>query len=244
VSIFGCLGKLAVVLDSRTLKVEDFADLPSPPGIRHWESKLPDDVGMLGNDTVGCCTAVGYVDLEQTWTAEASERWIPRTQEVLSAYGSYSGWTPSDPSSDRGADMLTALKYFRANGVGGRRPPGAFMKLEHRDPDVVKAVINFFGGVYVGAELPVSSQTDLGWTDISSPVGSWGGHCMAGVGYDRGEVTFLTWGRKQRATWQWWTRYVDEAYAIVSPDWLETDGLAPSGLDVEKLNAALKKLAA
>jgi hypothetical protein len=38
------------------------------------------------------------------------------------------------------------------------------------------------------------------------------------------------------------TSDVDELYAILSPDWTGSDKLAPSGLDVDKLVAALGKL--
>jgi hypothetical protein len=39
-------------------------------------------------------------------------------------------------------------------------------------------------------------------------------------------------------TWSFWERYVDEAYALISPDFLE-GGKTPNGLDLASLKADL-----
>ena len=43
-------------------------------------------------------------------------------------------------------------------------------------------------------------------------------------------------------TWPAWDTYVTECYAVLSPDWYNADGLAPSGFDVAGLRAALAAL--
>jgi hypothetical protein len=55
-----------------------------------------------------------------------------------------------------------------------------------------------------------------------------------------GSITCITWGRTKKMTWAWFDRYCSEAYALVSKDWIETSGLAPSGFDLQALENDLK----
>lgn len=48
----------------------------------------------------------------------------------------------------------------------------------------------------------------------------------------------MTWGRLQDLTWQFLERYCDEAYCILSADFLDGDK-APNGFDLEGLKAEL-----
>jgi len=45
-------------------------------------------------------------------------------------------------------------------------------------------------------------------------------------------------GRLQELTWRFWDRYCEEAYCILSPDFLD-GGQAPNGFDLEALRADL-----
>lgn len=44
---------------------------------------------------------------------------------------------------------------------------------------------------------------------------------MPVVAYDSRSLTVVTWGALQTMTWGFWAAYCDEAYAILSPDYLE-----------------------
>ena len=68
--------------------------------------------------------------------------------------------------------------------------------------------------------------------------GSWGGHAVNVVAYDDRTLTVVTWGRLQEMTWAFWERYVDESYAIISPDFLDA-GKAPNGFDLAALRRDL-----
>lgn len=239
-----CLGKHPPRQDPRTLRLERYlqiGDLPSPPPARDWFSKLPSDLGMMQNDQHGDCTCASAGHLIQLWTSQIGMIQTPSDQAILDAYRAVSGWDGS-PTTDTGANMIDALNYWRKVGIGDHKI-GAFVKLNHLDMDHIQTATEMFGGVYVGASLPKSAK-DLTrpWVDIKDSVGSWGGHCLALGGYDRTFVCFATWGQRQYASWDWWMRYVDEAYAIVSQDWMDDHGLAPSGLDMETLTADLGKI--
>ena len=68
--------------------------------------------------------------------------------------------------------------------------------------------------------------------------GAVGGHAVNVVRYGRNGLTVVTWGRVQELTWSFWNRYCDEAYCILSDDFLEK-GNAPNGFDLAALEADL-----
>jgi hypothetical protein len=67
-----------------------------------------------------------------------------------------------------------------------------------------------------------------------------GGHGVYLCGYDEDGLTCMTWGKKQRMTWDFWDARIDEAYGIVDnrDEWLGED----SPVDVEKLDAYLQEI--
>ena len=99
------------------------------------------------------------------------------------------------------------------------------------------------GGLYIGLALPLSAQREQTWdwngslTGDDRP-GSWGGHAVDVVRYSAGSLTAVTWGRLQDLTWPFWDRYVDEAYCILSNDFLSSKR-APNGFDLDALKADL-----
>jgi hypothetical protein len=152
-----------------------------------------------------------------------------------------------DPSTDQGVVLLDALRYWRNVGISGHKV-GAYMKVDHHNIDHVKIAINLFGGVYMGANLPASAQGKPQWSGGRGVLrgddapGSWGGHCMWAPKYDRSGVGFVTWGTRQPADWQWWVDYVDEAFAVVSIDWVSGSKTAPNGFNLAKLQSYLTSL--
>ncbi len=106
----------------------------------------------------------------------------------------------------------------------------------------MEAVVNLTGSLYVGVDLPLSAQRQTVWDvapagqhDSSYAPGSWGGHAMTMLGYDRLHVTFITWGAVKIATIEWFRTYVSEAWAMIDDLWLRDDGLTPSGFDAAAL---------
>lgn len=239
------LGKLAPREDARTLRFAKYVDssLPRPPrvvdnshGIEAW--------GMMGNDELGDCTCAAVGHLVQDWTANASSEVTIIDDDIIRLYEAVGGYKPGDPSTDNGAVCVDVLNYWRKSGVPGEGDKiAAYVALTPGDYTHVDDAIYLFGGAYVGLQLPLSAQGQTVWSQSSGPdatAGSWGGHCVAVVGYDGSGLTCVTWGRLQRMTWGFWHTYCDEAYAVLDKDWLKADAIAPSGLNLAALMADLR----
>lgn len=74
--------------------------------------------------------------------------------------------------------------------------------------------------------------------------GSWGGHSVWAVAADATDrsITVISWGQSYRVERGFRLAYMSEAWAIISPEWLKPDAVAPSGLNLAQLQADLVKL--
>jgi hypothetical protein len=237
------LGKLAPKHDSRTLKFKSYFDkLPPIPTAVDWTPKVA-DWKMLANDEVGDCTIAAAGHLEMLWTSQTSTEYIPTDAETLAAYTAITGYNPQDPNSDNGAVELDVLNYWRNTGFGSRPPILAYMQINPTVIDHVKASIALFGGCYVGIQVPASAQDDfsngLPWTNTNDN-NIEGGHAIILVAYDQNYVTCVTWGALQKISYPWLAKYMEEAYAVLSPDWIAANGSAPSTFNLAQLQADLK----
>jgi hypothetical protein len=124
------------------------------------------------------------------------------------------------------------------------------VQLEPKNVIQAKDAVNLFGSCYIGVALPdfaVQPGTDFLKTPwVVPPKGPVGdaapnpdnGHCIPAVGYDDRNLYVVTWGALKMMSWQFYQTYMDEAFAVLSPDWISAKlGKAPSGFDM----AALKQ---
>jgi hypothetical protein len=162
----------------------------------------------------------------------------PSEDEILRVYQILS-------PGDDGCVLLDVLNYWRRNCICGTQL-GAYAAVNPRDADEVKVCLEIFGGLYGGAMLPLAAQRQSVWDvgpttgPLSFAPGSWGGHCIPFGKYDARTVRCVTWGAVKDATWPWLVEYVDELYALISPDWLDGSGKTPEGLDLATLQQDLE----
>lgn len=241
------LGKLAPKHDARTFKLKKLllpGALPAPPVMVDWSVKLPTDVGMFKNDVVGDCAEAECGHMIQVWTSNESTTVTPTDDDIIAAYSAITGYDPGDASTDKGTILLDALNYWRQTGIAGHKI-GAYVQVDHTNIQEVKTALDLFGGLCTGAALPVSAQSAIGssWSQVSqNDIGTWGGHALCACAYDEYGITYLTWGKRQMATWDWFTTYADEVYAIVSADWVSGTKPAPNGFDLDTLLSDLAEL--
>lgn len=213
-------------------------ELPAPPPSADWISTVPSGAwGMLGNDAVGDCTCAGVAHQRiGTVYTNQGETLAVTTAETLALYSAVTGYTPDDPSSDRGALCQTVLEYWRRHGFLGEKPV-AFAKVDVSNADEVRQAISLVGQLYCGFDVPSSAmdQFDAGqpW-DVVRGAQIEGGHCVTVGAYDADGLTCVTWGQTQRMTWRFFEKYFDEAWVVLGPD----DINPATGEDRDKLNLA------
>lgn len=240
------LGKLEYKHDDRTLMLARYVDGATlPPTPSHFTLPHPPAAWpMFHNDQIGDCTCAAVGHMLEGWTSALGAEINVTDDQVIAAYRAVSGYDPSTGANDNGAVELDMLNFWRHTGVAGRRI-SAFASVDVATKGLLEAACWLFGGLYIGVALPAGAERMNGvWslpTRHTGPAwepGSWGGHAVNVIGYDRYGVTLITWGEKWRMTWGFWRAYVDEAWAIISNDWL-TGGHTLAGFDAAQLAADL-----
>jgi hypothetical protein len=223
------LGKAPKRHDHRNLILARYlpAKLPTPPSKIDHATKLPADIGMMGNDKYGDCTIAAAGHMVQSWTLYAGRgmKTIPDA-DILKAYFALS-------PNDEGCNMLDVLNYWRKTGIGGDKVE-AFLEVGPADLTMLKLAIEYFGSAYVGLSLP-DENTFGPWTTPTGAPNPYNGHAINVDDYDDDtqELICSTWGASQfRMSYAWYKKYNDEAYAVLNDIMLtQASGLSPEGFN-------------
>jgi len=250
-------GKLPAKHDLRTLRFEKYvipSQLPPVPDQQYWQDKLPSDWGEMGNDAISDCTCAAAGHLVMNWTANANGTSQPKIipdKEIISAYSAVSNYDPQTGNNDNGAYSLDLLNYWKNTGIGDDKIV-AFISLENKNVLQVKEAVYIFGGSFIGLSLPDTITVDISQSiwDVPyfGPIGEGApnpnnGHAVSLVGYDSRYVAFITWGEVKYMTWRFYQTYCDEAYVILSSDWLNSaNGKNPAGFDIVALQKDLEQI--
>lgn len=239
------LGRRSIKTDARTLRLSKYLTaLPPAPVDRNWLRGVT-EWGMMLNDNLGDCTCAACGHAIQIWTLNTGAEQTVYDAAILTAYEEWCGYNPADPGSDQGGIILDVLNDWRQHGeVLQGNKLSAFASVNVANPGEVRQAINLFGGVYIGLGLPVTAQTQTSWSYVPSTpdnaAGSWGGHAVYVPKYSAAGLTCITWGEAMWMSNHFWHEYVDECYALLSEDWLNTRGAqSPSGFDLAQLQADL-----
>jgi len=199
------------------------------------------DWGVLGNDTAGDC---GVAGLEHGLMADASvageSEAFPDTAEALSYYMTYTG------GQDTGVVLSQYLAYVRKNGYYGHTV-SAYAPVAVHDIPTLHTAIWMYGFAYAGIAVTQDMMTAFNsgeaWTleNITGPV--LGGHCVPVVGYDSHALYAVTWGAVQRIGYGAWHYISDEAYAVLTGEFVAKNGDG-RGVSLTALQADLDRLAA
>ena len=247
------LGKSPARHDPRTLLLASYTttSLPTPPATFDLTGKVK-SWGMMENDQIGDCTCAAAGHLLMEWTANAGKKmFTPTDKQIVAAYSAITGYNPTTGANDNGAVEIDVLNYWRQSGIAGHKI-GAYVALEPSNHNHVMDSVYILEGCYIGLQLPISAQAQVqnhqpwsvppgGPTGDGKP-GSWGGHAIPVVAYDSRGVTVVTWGALQVMTWSFWETYCEEAYAILSNDYVTGKKTTPQGFKMQDLQADLADL--
>ena len=192
---------------------------------------------MAMNGTIGDCVVAGHIHLTQALTHETNSKYVlPSDAAIQTEYFNLTG------GQDTGLVESTFLQTAKNSPILGSQID-TFGIIDHTNIAEVKSSIYTFGGAFLGVNLPQSAQNQFPgtWTVVpGSPIE--GGHCIVAIGYDTQFVYIVTWGKVIRCTWEWFTTYCDEAYAIIYTEEVQKNRGPLKQLDITRLRADIASL--
>lgn len=210
--------------------------LPSPPAT--WE--VPQAVYPIdGNDQYGDCTIAAAAHLLEAWDVDVHEHdHVPGEKEIVSTYFKLTG------GEDTGLVEADVLSTWRRHGLFGGMIQ-AYCPVNPRNLLQLHQAVAFYGGCYLGIEVPASAQEQFAnnemWTYVQgSPIE--GGHAVPALGYGpHGGLHVATWGGVAVLSAGFLAHFLTEAWVILPHQLVEAkkDQL---GLDLKTLQEDLAKV--
>jgi hypothetical protein len=203
---------------------------------------------MYDNDKIGDCTCAGIAHVLEAEATYGEGTTVTVTDEdVLTAYEAVSGYNPRTGANDNGARMQDVLSYWRKTGLAGHKIL-AFAQVDEKDATTLDRALATFGALYVGINFPASAMDQFNagkpWDVVQgSPIE--GRHAIH-VGYygpdEPASWRLVTWGTVHPMTQKFWESYVEEAWVVITPEWLNAHGTSPEGLDLQALGEDFAQL--
>lgn len=216
--------------------------LPSLP--IDWAAKAQASLSrMYLNDQLGCCVISDAYHRVGVWTGnESGAAAVGTDAEVLATYRI---WNPGN--QDNGCVITDVLDYCRDHGIsvgGVNHKIDGYVAIDWTNWDEVQVALFLCGTIPLGIRLPQTWTQNAVWDVTNSQIV--GGHDVPAVAkLVAGKVRIASWGRLYDITQRAFTStyWIQEAYAVLSPDWYAKANLAPNLIDVASLKADLAKLA-
>lgn len=199
------------------------------------------------NDQLGDCTIAAVGHMYGAWTqyAGAGEA-LFSDNAIQETYSRVGGYVPGDPSTDNGCVMQDVLADQESVGIDDtsgkvHKVAGYAAFGNPADETLLGQVLDVFGTVYVGINCQASIQQEFAdeqpwtWTP-GEPVE--GGHAIClqrRLGSGKAPLEYVTWGALQPATTNFQANAAEEAWAVVTQDWLQANGTTVEGLDLQQL---------
>ena len=207
---------------------------------------------MYLNQDLGDCTiaALGHMYGAWTWYGSGGEALFD-DEAIQAVYSRVGGYVPGDPGTDNGCEMADVLADARAAGMtdtaGKVHKVVGYAALGNpADEDLLGQVLDVFGTVYVGINVQQAMMTEFNdgqpwtWNPAAQPVGGHAVCLQRRMGSGPAPLEYVTWGALQQATTGFQAFAAEEAWAVVTADWLESDGDTVQGLDLTQLLADME----
>ena len=216
-------------------------------GLSNW--------GVMLNNNEGCCVCsdTGHVDEQRT--ANAGKIIIPADFDIQTLYEAVGGYDPSQTKpdgsnpTDQGCDETTMEDWTSTStGFCGRKLDATGM-VDFTNLDFLIWCIELFGSARLGINFPAWAMDafNAGRPWGAPPAGAdttiEGGHDVPLVDFRNGQFTCITWGVEQIVTAPFLTLYCEESHAEIAADWIQAQGMTPSGFDLNQLVNDLGELA-
>lgn len=180
-------------------------------------SNITPTIGLYGNDTRSNCSSVAVANginaiSALTYPDRPEERPVISENNVMRFYSQSTGYDPTKPDTDRGANPDSVAKFLQVHGYP-TTPMQYFPlvgEMDVTDMQSLRTGLDAFGVINVGVGLSVNDHKNELWDIGDTPddvAGGWGWHLLNfwdydGIG-DTDSVTLLTFGGYKYATWRW-----------------------------------------
>lgn len=240
---FGRLPELPEATHPR-LKLARFLDSSvAPKESVDWYSRVPEWPMFLNNQIGDCTIASEAHAIESASDYGLGSLAMVSDAEVLDAYRRVSGYDPADSSTDRGAVMQEVYNDWRKIGLGGHKI-AAFARVNGHNLVEVRRAVELFGHVGIGITVSQDMMDDFNagkvWRRTTGE--QLGLHAVPILGYDKEWAYVATWGKIQPMNWPCVVACVEEAWTAIQPEWFDSNGLDPEGLDSYALGQAFSAL--
>jgi hypothetical protein len=229
------------------LMLEDYADfskLPKTPSLVDRASKVT-SWPMYLNDSLGDCTCAAVGHAIQGFTAYASSEVTIPQNAVLGLYEAVGGYVPGDPSTDQGCNEQDILEYWSKTGVAGHKISAFAEIADCTNVAKLRQALYLFGTVYLGINCPASAQEQFSkgepWTYVRGSEIE-GGHAIVLQEAKGSDMSIVTWGALQGMQPSFAEHYIEEAWVIITPDWIAKNGNDVDGFNLASLQADFASL--
>ena len=228
-----------------------FVSLPAVPASVDWTAPAMSVIrDAEGNSDYGDCVYAEEAHALAIYTGNANTLYAMTTAQTLAMYSEDTGFNPTDPATDQGADPIACLQARCAKPYPDGSTLKAFATVDMSNKALVQFALATFGSIKLWLALPDTyvspfpSGDGFVW-DVGTP-NPRQGHCIGSGGYNSTRIVgagcdgvqILTWGMIGTMTWAALAALcvpsVGGGGAIrVTPDWLsKTSGKTPGGLDL------------
>jgi hypothetical protein len=205
---------------------------------------------MACNDSIGDCTVAGIVHLAQVAALICGVKYVYPGDAVVKSF--YYGLTGGQDTGLQLSQVISAVS--KPNPLGFELCGAATVNTS--DYALMSTVCWNFGGLYLAADIPESSEDDferyLPWRLKDPPEQPIGGHCFVGNGVapdlpannpvNTKLLDIVTWGATTECTVDWWQYYGIQAYVLLFK-WFVTSGHdAIQHLDDAQMLADLRQI--
>lgn len=212
-------------------------------------SKMPDFVGMMGNDRIGDCFDAALYHGDQARTLAQGKMITEPDHGVVALYSKITGYSPSDPNSDQGSMPVPSFNWLTRHGLPRTGNPSVKLLATYEvDPsneaDVLEAM-EACGGIMLGIYVPQSLEDNMDATVWDYDPGNntpTGGHeIFMGMHQFGGNYGVVSWGNpRYQMTPAFWHNNVNQCTACLWSDWVESTGKTPFGMTVAQVEAEMK----
>lgn len=230
--------------------------LPDPVFPVDLHKKMSVPWGSYGNDInnkVQDCVPAAAAHLIMLWTQVAKGTvTIPAETDVVAAYKAISGFDPGTGANNDPIAIDQLLDRWQNAGIGSDKLTILPVPIVPQKKVPLFQSVMLFGGCLVGLKMPLSAKKQTQWAvppdgaidngSVNGIRNSWGGHCVAVVGYDETFIACVSWGNLILMTHAFYETYNDESYSILSNDWINSQGFNPNGLNLDQLKTNLASI--